>query len=107
MQMKKIVESLQLVKTSLPVNCTYSNLRKLKYRFTEYQKIIASLPEDYEPVKKEYQGKFNLLKLKIDAIEANSHSQKAARYYFKDVLQHIQVEIDSIISVIGRDANSS
>ena len=106
-EMKKIVENLQSVKRNLPVTCTFSNLRKLQSGFFDYQHIITSLPDSYGQLKKQYESNCSLLKLKIDAIEDNSNSQKAARYYFKEALYHIHIEIDNIILSISSGKDNS
>jgi len=104
--MEKIVECLKNLKLNMPLTCTRSNLSKLYDGFIEYKQQVNGLPDIYGNIKKEYEHNFISLEHKINAITDHSNSQKDAKYYFKDAVCCLHIEIDNIIASIMRVNNT-
>jgi len=94
--MKDILERLASLKKNLPSNCTLANVTKLQSRFLEYQHLIASLPPEKENLQQQHRKNSGLIKLKIDAIDYRGDSLKVTRFHFKDAIQSMQADIDSL-----------
>jgi hypothetical protein len=104
--MDTIIARLQSLKADLPMTSSVSNLSKLRSRFLEYKYIVSSLPENYQKVKNKCENNFDILKLKIDAIEDNLNAPKAARFYFNAAIQYMRTEIDNIMVAINNEPGS-
>jgi hypothetical protein len=105
--MNTIIARLQSLKADLPMTSSVSNLSKFRSRFLEYQYIVSSLPENYQKLKNKCENNFDILKLKIDAIEDNLNAPKAARFYFNAAIQYMRTEIDNIMVAINNEPGSS
>jgi len=100
--MKDILERLQLLKNNLPSNCTLANVTKLQSRFLEYQHLVASLPASLDQLQQLHKKNIILLKLKIDSIDYRGDSLKVTRHHFKDSVQTMHADVDSLMAALNR-----
>ena len=93
--METLIAYLENLKNSIPVNCTLFNLQRLKINWTEFKNFLTSLPSHLETLKSSFLQRLELLKLKIESIEANFGGAYNARFAFQEACGQLKAEMDA------------
>lgn len=96
--MNSFVAYLENLKNSVPVNCSIFNIQRLKIHWSEFKDFLTSLPDYLVELKNNFLQRLEVLKSKIEAVEAHFNSVKAARYAFQEARVELCSELDEAIS---------
>jgi hypothetical protein len=105
---ESLLSALQDLQSALRLQYTAEQANLLRSRVMEYRMLLGKVPDELEKVKNKNTRNLRILLLKMDAIFQDGNSLQASRFYYKDTVNYLMVELDDLIEALReRLSNSS
>lgn len=107
---ESLLGALQDLQSSLRLQYTAENANLLRSRVMEYRMLLGKVPEEMDRVKHKNTRNLRILLLKLDTVFQEGNSLQASRFYYKDTVNYLMVELGSLITTLREqlpDENAS
>lgn len=97
---ESLLSALQDLQAALRLQYTAEQANQLRSRVMEYRMLLGKVPDELDKIKNKNTRNLRILLLKLDAIFQEGNSLQASRFYYKDTVNYLMVELNDLIQAL-------